>query len=127
MKLKSVVSLLVAFMFMGASGCATIMKQEYEELFIRSQPAGAFVELTGGLSCHTPCSLELERGSDYSLTIKKPGYKTKQMDVNGSSWDAWLLGNIVFIVFPVAVAYDFYSGYAYDFSPDEIEVDLQKK
>lgn len=109
-------------------GCSTIMKEELEEFYIVSTPPGAVVSMNNGMKCHTPCSLELERGSDYSLILKKPGFKETKHEIKGSSWDGWLWGNIAFaFALPFAIGYDFYTGYAYDFSPETLAVDLEKE
>ena len=108
--------------------CSTIMKEELEEFSIVSTPPGAVATFNNGIKCHTPCSLELERGSSYSLSIMKPGYKTTQHEINGSSWDGWLWGNLAFVfAFPIAVGVDFYTGYAYDFGPESLTIKLEKQ
>ena len=113
-------------LFLLQANCASIMKEDWEELDIETQPPGAVVTISNGQVCHTPCSLELERGENYSVTITKPGYQTETHQVSGSSWDGWLWGNLAFIVaFPIAIGVDFYTGYAYDFSPDLIKRDLK--
>ena len=108
-------------------GCATIMKEDFEEMFIETTPAGAIATFSNGLSCHTPCSLELERGENFKISIAKPGYQTVTRSISGSSWDGWLWGNLAFLpAMPIGVAIDFYTGYAYDFSPEKIVVELKK-
>jgi len=120
--------IIFVFVCLFQTSCATIMKQEWEQLIIETKPAGAVVNLSNGVSCHTPCTLELDRGDSYAVKIKKPGYKEYDVNVKGNSWDGWLFGNLVFVFgMPIAVAVDFYTGYAYDFSPDKINVSLQKE
>jgi len=116
------------FLVVFQLGCSTIMKEEWEEIYIDSKPPGALVKVDNGQQCHTPCHLELERSKSVNLSINKEGYETKKHFVNGKSLDGWLWGNLVFLVgLPVAVAVDFYTGYSYDFSPSSIEVDLKKE
>jgi uncharacterized protein YceK len=125
MKIKIILNV---FLCLFLAGCSTIMKEEWEEVYIESTPAGAQVQVDNGQSCHTPCHLELDRGKAYKLTLQKDGYEEHSYDLNGKSLDGWLWGNTVFLIgLPIAVAIDFYTGYAYDFSPSEILVDLKKK
>lgn len=108
-------------------GCATIMKEEWEEIPIETTPPGAKVTISNGLVCHTPCHLEFERGKSYELKIDKEGYKPETLRLNGKSIDNWVWGNLVFLIgLPVGVVIDFYTGYAFDFSPGKIEKDLKK-
>ena len=119
--------LLISIHLTLSLGCSTIMKEEYEELYIETQPAGAIVSFENGMSCHTPCSLELERGENYQLSINKPGYQSVRKSISGSSWDGWLWGNLAFLfAMPIGIGVDFYTGYAYDFSPEKIQVELKK-
>ncbi|MCB9026322.1 MAG: PEGA domain-containing protein [Bdellovibrionaceae bacterium] len=109
-------------------GCASIMKEEWEEIFIKTNPPGAEVAASNGESCFTPCHLELDRKISVDLTLKKEGFEEEKYNVNGKSIDPWLWGNLIFLIgFPIAVGVDFYTGYAYDFSPSKIELDLKKK
>lgn len=102
------------------------MKEDYEELYIESNPPGATATLNNGIVCYTPCNLDLERGDNYDVEISKPGYEKIQKHVSGSSWDGWLWGNLAFLIAaPIAVGVDFYTGYAYDFDPEIVKVDLQ--
>lgn len=118
----------ILLLFFIQASCATIMKEEWEEVFIDSTPPGAQVQVSNGEVCHTPCHLELERSKSVDLTISKEGFPEKKYSINGKSLDGWLWGNLVFLVgLPIAVGVDLYTGYAYDFSPDEIKVDFTKK
>ena len=107
--------------------CSTIMKEEWEEVYIETQPAGARVKVNNGQECFTPCHLELERKKGVELSIEKEGFQAESYSISGHSLDGWLWGNLVFLVgLPIAVGVDFYTGYAYDFSPSEIVVELKK-
>ena len=118
---------IVALFFMTQIGCSTIMKEKWEEIQINSTPPGAKVNVSNGKVCHTPCHLELERGKSVNLEIGKNGYQSEKISVSGKSLDGWLWGNLVFLIgLPIAVAVDFYTGYSYDFSPDNIELELKK-
>jgi hypothetical protein len=46
-----------------------------ESLQIESEPVGAKAEGADGAICQTPCQLVAPVGSDFSVTVSKPGYK----------------------------------------------------
>jgi hypothetical protein len=107
-------------------GCATIIRDDIELVPILTEPAGALVK-GGPETCHTPCDMELERKKEYNLVITKPGYKTERVELSGSSLDGWLWGNLAFLVgAPIGVIWDFYSGKAWDYDPEEITLELKK-
>lgn len=109
-------------------GCATIMKEEWEDIYIETDPPGAIVNVDNGQKCFTPCHLELARKKNYNLVIRKDGFAEKKYFVSGRSIDGWLWGNLVFLLgLPIAVGVDFYTGNAYDFSPSHIVVQLEAK
>lgn len=129
MSLKSAMaSLMIIFILVAVlnSGCATMMKDDTEELTVETQPAGALVKM-GEYTCHSPCHLEVARQKHYDLTIEKPGFQPQKEHVTGWSWDPWLWGNLVFLFgLPIGVAVDFYTGKAYDLAPAQITTDLKK-
>lgn len=108
------------------SSCATVVNDRIEILPVRTIPEGAVAE-AGGLSCKTPCSLQLVRGQSYKLAIRKEGHKTEEVLIDGSSWDAALWANVLWFGFaPIGVIVDFLYGSAYDFEPEEIVRSLDK-
>ncbi len=118
--------IIIMILFLLQTACATVMKEEWEEIQIDTEPSGAKVTVNNGQICHTPCHLELERGRSFQLQISKEGFKPQEYRINGKSFDPWIWGNLVFIVgFPIGVAIDFYTGYAYDFSPSRIKTQLK--
>lgn len=120
--------ILFILLFSLQMACSTIMKEEWEEVYISTEPAGAVVSVSNGEVCHTPCHLELERKKSVDLKISKEGYEEVAYSINGRSLDGWLWGNLVFLIgLPIAVGVDFYTGYAYDFSPGDIVVQLKQK
>lgn len=121
-------NLFLTLLLISQIACSTIMKEDWEEVFIETKPAGAVVSVSTGEKCHTPCHLELERKKSVNLKIQREGYEDHEYFINGRSFDGWIWGNLVFLLgFPIGVGVDFYTGYAYDFSPGEIIVDLKEK
>lgn len=116
---------LLFLLSLGPLGCATIMKEKEERIWIDSQPLGVKVDL-GEQICHTPCTLEFPRGKNLTAVFTKPGFKSQTHRIRGYSLDGWLWGNFAYLVlFPIAIAIDFYTGYAYDYGPDQLHVEMQ--
>ena len=78
------------------SGCATIVNDSQAPVTITSNPDGAKFIVSSGEQGITPATIDLKRGSDYTIEITKPGYQP-QTQVLNSHFDHWLeatLGNI---------------------------------
>ena len=117
--------LLLLSLCLGPMGCATIMKEKEERILINSQPSGVRVDL-GQQVCHTPCTLEFPRGQNITAVFTRHGFESQTHHINGHSLDGWLLGNLAYLfLFPIAVGIDFYTGYAYDYGPDQLNVEMK--
>lgn len=102
------------------------MKERRQPLSIETNPAGAQISVAQH-ECSSPCSLVLARQQDYNVHIAKDGYLPQTIKIKGDSWDPWIWGNLIFIFFaPIGLFVDFYSGYAYDFKPSKVDIDLKK-
>lgn len=62
-------------------GCATITRGTTEVLVVETTPAGADVQVSNGLHCKSPCSLELKRKNPVVLDITKTGYEDVKVNV----------------------------------------------
>lgn len=60
------------------SGCATSRPDNF--WYADTNPQGAVITTSNGLTCVTPCRLEIQRGgrsvSTFTYVIEKPGYET---------------------------------------------------
>lgn len=64
-----------------STGCATITRGTTEVLVIETTPPGADVELSNGMRCRTPCSLEMKRKKEVVVEISKQGYEPVKVNV----------------------------------------------
>jgi hypothetical protein len=64
------------------SGCATITRGTTEQLTVVSQPAGASVRLSSGLTGVTPATFTVPRKGDLMVTITKEGYEPTTVTVS---------------------------------------------
>jgi hypothetical protein len=80
------------------SACATVTRGTHEKFEIVSQPPGADVSMTTGMTCVTPCHLKLRRKNGFIATITKSGYKPAQVSVESKmhgGGGAALAGNLI--------------------------------
>ena len=77
-------------------------------------------------TCISPCHLTLRRGRSYVLKISKENYKTKEIYLDGRSWDAAMWGNVLIGGF-IGVGIDMASEKGYDFEPENVSTALQKE
>lgn len=106
-------------------GCATIVNDSQTPVTITSNPDGAKFIVSSGEQGVTPATIDLKRGSDYTIEITKPGYRT-QTQVLNSHFDHWLeatLGNIWNYIIPGLIV-DAIDGRAEEFDKKMIHVEL---
>lgn len=87
-----------ALAFLSA-GCATITRGTTEVLIIETTPSGADVELSTGVRCKSPCSLEMKRKNSVVVDITKDGYEPTRVNVLSQvagAGAAGMAGNVVF-------------------------------
>jgi hypothetical protein len=63
-----------------------------ETLRIASEPPGAEAKSTSGQSCKTPCELEVQPGSDQSITLALNGYQPQTVPLRQDGGDTGKLG-----------------------------------
>ncbi len=65
----------------GLAGCATLTRGVSDQVAVLSDPPGATVTTTLGNGCTTPCSLDVRRDADFTVTVTKPGYRGRTVAV----------------------------------------------
>jgi hypothetical protein len=116
--------ILLALVTVLSTSCATIVNGKKESVTIRTTPSGAKV-LAGTQRCYSPCTLELNRGQNYTITLIKKGYQNQEIELNGKELDGWLWGNIV-LGGLIGLAVDFGSGSAYSFEKDNYQFPMKR-
>ncbi len=106
----------------GASGCATIVNDDYVYVPITTHPEGATV-YAGGQVYITPSTLRLPRGTgDIGVSIEKEGYEPHKTTLI-QSIDGWFWGNLVSWGL-IGVGVDLLNGDAFGLEPDRLNVFL---
>lgn len=94
--LKTLTTILLAAAATNLVGCATVLNGTHTSYVIQSEPIGAAVKLTNGMTCTTPCTLQLKRKDDLRVDLTAPGYKPTyvlvQSKLGGSAFGNALLG-----------------------------------
>ncbi len=93
-------ALLVAALIAPLGACATITRGSSEAFVVETEPSGASVQTSNGLSCNaTPCTFpNVKRDSSFSVTVSKPGYETSTHNVThqmAGAGGAGMAGNLL--------------------------------
>lgn len=110
------------------SGCATITRGSSDTLVVESDPPGADVKLTNGLTGKTPTSFKLDRDANLVVTITKEGYEKVDVNVTpqvAGAGSAGMAGNIL-LGGLIGAAVDAGTGAMYDLKPNPVKVTLVK-
>jgi hypothetical protein len=76
--MTNIFSLVPAFSLFLLASCATIFTGTTQKVAFSSEPSEAKV-LVNGVSCLTPCTLELDKGDKYPVRISKEGYEPQAL------------------------------------------------
>ena len=104
-------------------GSATIFKGTNQAITIDSQPEGAKVYVDGQLRGRTPLSISMKKSlSTHTFRVVKKGYAsvTRTLD---KSYDPVALANIIWDLSTT----DMLTGAAFEYSPNNYMVELEKK
>jgi len=106
-------------------GCASITTGSHQMIPINSTPAGADVVSNTGFRGVTPCTANLKRNQDHTLTISKEAYDTAVVVLRkglcGSTAGNLILGGVI------GLGVDACTGAMFKLEPTEVNVILNKK
>jgi hypothetical protein len=108
------------------SGCATITRGTTDTLIVESDPAGAEVQLSNGMSGKTPTSFKLPRSDSVVVKIKKEGYEPLEINVTpqvSGAGGAGMAGNVL-LGGLIGAAVDAGSGAMNDLKPNPVTAKL---
>ncbi|HZL01048.1 MAG TPA: translation initiation factor 2 [Caulobacteraceae bacterium] len=109
--------------------CATVTRGTKESWTVRTEPPGAAVKTSTGMSCEaTPCTFDkLKRNVDFDVALTKAGYKTVQTRVThavaGAGATAFV-GNVL-IGGVIGAGVDASTGATMDLKPNPLIVTLE--
>jgi hypothetical protein len=70
----------------GLTGCAGEQRELHRPLAIASEPQGATVHVSSGVSCLTPCTIDAVRSDYLELTFTKAGCVTQRQLLPPTMW-----------------------------------------
>ncbi len=111
------------------SGCATITRGTTEVLVVETTPTGADVEISNGMRCKTPCSLEMKRKNNIVVDISKEGYEPVRVNVLSQvagAGAAGMAGNVV-LGGIIGAGVDAATGATKQLKPNPVQVTLVAK
>jgi hypothetical protein len=129
---RSALALLVLMAATGwVGGCATITRSGWEQLMVESDPPGAFVQLSNGVTGITPVRFGVRRTDDLAVTVTKEGYEPATITVK-SQWadtgKAGMAGNVPLVAAAgaglVGVGVDLATGATRSHVPNPVKVTL---
>lgn len=103
-------------------GCATITRGTTQDFSVTSSPSSAHVKLSTGMTCETPCHLNLKRNQGFGGTISKKDFKPVEFSVQSKmkgQGGAALAGNLI-IGGIIGVGVDAASGATLDLVPNNL-------
>lgn len=110
------------------SGCATITRGTTDQIQVVSEPAGADVRSSMGPTCVTPCTMQVSRKDEFTLTVSKPGYSEESVAVKtqiAGSGAAGFAGNVL-IGGVIGMGADAYTGATLEHVPNPVNVTLKE-
>lgn len=120
------VSFLLGSTLLLTTGCATVTRGSTDTLVIESDPPGAKVTLSNGMTGQTPASFKLPRKESLVVEIHKAGYEPLKVNVQpqiSGAGGAGMAGNLL-LGGIVGAAVDAGTGAMNDLKPNPIQVRL---
>jgi len=114
MKISELVATMALAILLPA--CGTVVSGTDQEVTIRTEPAGAEVELADGRTCTSPCTLTADRNRLLTATVRKEGCRSEigqlvpRVPESGSLWLS---------------VFDYQMGGAYSLEPNPLTVRLR--
>jgi hypothetical protein len=116
----------VAALLLFSSGCATITRGTQDTLIVESDPPGADVTLSNGLSGKTPATFKLPRKETVVVKISRDGYEPVEINVVPQivgAGAAGMAGNVI-LGGVIGAAVDAGTGSMKDLKPNPVSVKL---
>lgn len=116
--------MMISFLVMTQTGCATIVSGKTQDVMIRSNPIGAAVTIDDVAMGTTPMLANLVRKKRHQIKFAKDGYEENlRATTRGFNW--WYVANLVFGGV-IGLIVDPCTGAIYDVEPSEVTVNLSK-
>ena len=114
----------LAFSYLTLGGCATIINGTTQKIPVNTTPQGATAKNQDGVSCITPCSIELKRNQDHIITISKEGFENQSVTCK-HVLRAAVVGYILLPFGLIGAVVDVATGSLYRLTPEAISLELK--
>src|SRR5690606_36332685 len=124
MKSRNLMCAVICFGTLLTTGCASITRGTKDVFSIQTDPPGATASMSNGLTCVTPCTLELPRKHGFTVTLTLDGYKSLSTSIvprQAGAGSAGMAGNVIFGGL-IGAAVDASSGAMKDLYPNPLIV-----
>ncbi len=125
---SNLIKLIAGLLLAGSvAACGTVTRGTKEQIAFDSSPDGARAQTTLGLACTTPCTLDVPRKKEFSVTMSKEGYDPQTVKVItrlSGKGAAGVAGNVL-LGGVVGAGVDVATGAGLDHSPNPVFVDFQ--
>lgn len=124
--MKKIFTIIIAGV--ALSGCATITRGTTDQVQIVSEPSGADVRSSMGPTCITPCTLQVSRKDEFTVSVSKPGFIEETVAVKtqvAGSGAAGFAGNVL-IGGIIGMGADAYTGATLEHVPNPVRVTLKE-
>jgi uncharacterized protein YceK len=123
--MKRMITIIVLTTFViTLSGCATIFDGRIDTVKTSSNPSGAEVYLNGVKIGTTPVNIDLKKKGEYTILIKKEGYKDQIFKVTNKVGVGWIVLDVLMGFVPVIV--DAVTGSWYVLNKKNFNAQLEK-
>lgn len=121
---KGGISLVLLFIILVLSGCATLFNEKAPAVSFMSNPPTAQVYVNGAKMGETPCAIKLDTDKEYTIEFRKDGYQTKTYFLTNEIGPVWIILDILGGFIPIIV--DAATGDWYEFSQENVSVSLEQ-
>lgn len=121
-------TIVLAAAALSLTACATVTRGTTNQVQITSEPAGAAARTSLGHSCMTPCTLQIDRKTAFTVTYAMTGYAEQSIVVNtqlAGAGAAGFAGNVL-VGGIVGMGVDAATGATLEHVPNPVHAILQK-
>ena len=122
---KIITILTIVSLFLVLTGCAAVFTGGRGKIKTTSEPEGAEVWVNGENMGQTPCTLRLKTKGEYTIEIRKEGFKTQTFKVTNKVGTGWIVLDVLMGLVPVIV--DAATGSWYVFNEKNFNAVLEKQ
>jgi len=108
------------------AGCSTVTRGVTSQVQVVSNPSGATAHTSMGYQCMTPCTIQVSRKDEFTVTVSKAGYHSAEMPVRtqlAGAGAAGFAGNVI-LGGVVGMGVDAATGATLEHFPNPVNVTL---